>query len=151
MVTRRRVFLKRRMKIMNLIEHIMHPLAICCEKKAQESRNWVNIGRTNIPIYKAIFQLFAQFGNRWDVKRTFLAKIGGPPGQREQPAAPPACHRSAHNGNNLGGQVGCGESNPLWVTQRYNTNLARFYLNDMPKDNYGILWNDIAQRNMNGK
>ena len=64
------------------------------------------------------------------MKRTFLAKIRGPPGQREQSAAPPACHRSAHNGNNFGGQVGCGESNPLWVTHRYNIKLARFYHKD---------------------
>ena len=44
--------------------------------------NWVNIGKTNIPIYKAIFQLFAQFQIRWDVNNIFgknrePARLGG--------------------------------------------------------------------------
>ena len=45
-------------------------------RKAQE--NWGNIGKTNIPIYKVIFQLFAQFENRRDVKNIF-GKNRGPP------------------------------------------------------------------------
>ena len=64
-------------------------------RKAQE--NWGNIGKTNIPIYKVIFQLFAQFENRRDVKNIFGKNRG--PARSPGPDWWQLRHRSPHNSN----------------------------------------------------